>query len=132
MKIAIPTTNGILDPHFGHCTHFSIVETDGTRVTGSSELDPPEHRPGSYPAWLASRGVTDVIAGGIGHKAIAHFQEVGINVFAGAPESGAEELATGLLEGSIAFTENYCDHGGQHHSHAHHGKGSGACRGHHH
>ena len=36
---------------------------------------PPEHRPGVYPRWVAALGVTDVIAGGIGQRAIDLFNE---------------------------------------------------------
>jgi predicted Fe-Mo cluster-binding NifX family protein len=59
---------------------------------------------------LAEKGVTDVLAGGMGHKAIQIFNYNNVNVFVGAPQIAAEELVQGYLEKTIEFTANYCDH----------------------
>ncbi len=55
MKIAIPTVDGVLCPHFGHCQQFAIVNVDPeTKSIKSSEmLTPPPHEPGVLPAWLS-------------------------------------------------------------------------------
>ena len=53
---------------------------------------PPAHEPGLYPRWVASFGVTDVIAGGMGQKAIDFFNQQNINVFVGAPVKGEKEI----------------------------------------
>ena len=84
-RIALPVEDGILCAHFGHCKAFAIVTIVDNEITETKELTPPEHRPGSYPRWIASLGVTDVIAGGMGQKAIQLFQKNNINVFVGAP-----------------------------------------------
>lgn len=107
---AIPLENGVLCRHFGHCQAFAIVETSGGKITKISEAIPPEHVPGLYPRWVAGFGVTDVIAGGMGQKAIALFNEQNINAFVGAPVGTARELVEDFLNNRLELSANYCDH----------------------
>lgn len=116
-KIAIPMESGKLSTHFGHCEYFAIVEVKENRIARVSKELPPEHKPGVYPRWVASFGVTDVIAGGIGQKAIDLFNEEGVNVFVGAPVKGAEEIVNEFLAGELTLSANYCKHDGDDHSH---------------
>jgi len=53
-RIAIPTANGHICAHFGHCEAFTVVETEDGKVTSSYFADPPEHQPGTYPKFLVS------------------------------------------------------------------------------
>lgn len=62
------------------------------------------------PAWLAKKGVTDVIAGGMGQKAINLFNQQKINVFVGAQLKGYNELARDLSLDRLAEGANHCDH----------------------
>lgn len=109
-KIAIPLENGMLCSHFGHCQKFAIIETKETEVMGVSFVTPPPHEPGLLPAWLGENGVTDVIAGGIGQKAINLFNLQKINVFAGAQIKSYSELANDLMNNTLEAGANYCDH----------------------
>jgi predicted Fe-Mo cluster-binding NifX family protein len=110
-KIAIPVDeNGILDGHFGHCKFFILYDIEGKSIVAEDKVVPPPHEPGILPKWLAKRGVSDIVAGGMGLKAIQIFNDNKVNVFVGAPKLAAKELATGFLEQSIEFTANYCDH----------------------
>lgn len=110
-KIAIPVDeNGILDGHFGHCKFFALLDIEGENIVSEERVVPPPHEPGVLPKWLAEKGTTDVLAGGMGHKAIQIFNYNNVNVFVGAPKLPAKELANGFLEKSIEFTANYCDH----------------------
>uniref|UniRef100_UPI0032163772 NifB/NifX family molybdenum-iron cluster-binding protein n=1 Tax=uncultured Draconibacterium sp. TaxID=1573823 RepID=UPI0032163772 len=110
-KIAIPVDeNGILDGHFGHCKFFALLDIEGDNIVSEERVVPPPHEPGVLPKWLAEKGATDVLAGGMGHKAIQIFNYNNVNVFVGAPKLPAQELATGFLEKSIEFSANYCDH----------------------
>ncbi len=109
-KIAIPTSNGLLDEHFGHCRHFSILEVHDNSIVDSLLVDAPPHEPGLLPPWLAERGVTDIIAGGMGQRAIQLFNQHKVNVFVGAPSISPQELVEGFLNKSLKFSENYCDH----------------------
>lgn len=110
-KIAIPVNEtGILDAHFGHCKYFAILDVNEGNIISEEMITPPPHEPGVLPRWLAEQGVTDVLAGGMGQKAIQIFNYNNVNVFVGAPKQSAKELVQGYLESSIAFTANYCDH----------------------
>lgn len=110
-KIAVPVDeNGVLDAHFGHCKYFALVETKENSIISQNLVTPPPHEPGVIPRWIAEQGVTDVLAGGMGQKAIQIFNYNNVNVFVGAPKQTAKELAQGFLDSSIEFTANYCDH----------------------
>lgn len=110
-KIAIPIDeNGVLDGHFGHCKFFAVLDIEGGKIVAKENLTPPPHEPGVLPKWLADKGVSDVLAGGMGHKAIQIFNYNNVNVFVGAPKILAKELALGFIEKTIEFTANYCDH----------------------
>jgi predicted Fe-Mo cluster-binding NifX family protein len=109
-KIAIPTSAGVLDGHFGHCKQFAMVEVENQEIKSIYYLDAPPHQPGLLPPWLAERGATDIIAGGMGQRAIALFNETGVNVFVGAPALSPEDLVNGFLKETLSFSANYCDH----------------------
>jgi len=108
--IAVPTTNGILDAHFGHCAQFAMVEVENDKIGEIKLLDAPPHKPGLLPPWLAERGATDIIAGGMGQRAIDLFNEQGVNVFVGAPKTEVKDVVEGFLNKSLDFSANYCDH----------------------
>ncbi len=110
-KIAIPLENEVLSVHFGHCQKFAIVQVDNNKIVDVHELTPPDHVPGLYPPWLARYGVTDVIAGGIGQKAIAMFNQNNINVFVGAPFKSAEELVNDFINNKLELSANLCKPG---------------------
>jgi predicted Fe-Mo cluster-binding NifX family protein len=109
-KIAVPVANNSLSTHFGHAEHFMVFTTDGSQITGHETHSPPPHQPGTYPRWLASLGVTDIIAGGMGQRAIDIFLENGINVYTGVNVATPEELVTQLLNGTLVAGVNLCDH----------------------
>jgi predicted Fe-Mo cluster-binding NifX family protein len=108
--IAVPTSNGKLDGHFGHCKQFAMIEVDEHTIKEIKYLDAPPHQPGLLPPWLAERGATDIIAGGMGQRAIDLFNNRGVNVFVGAPALSPEELVQGFLQNTLNFSANYCDH----------------------
>ncbi len=108
--IAIPLENGLLCEHFGHCESFAIVSIENNEIVEIKNIVPPEHIPGLYPKWVAQFGVTDVIAGGMGQKAINLFNEQKINAFVGAPVKTAEELTKDFIENKLSLSANYCDH----------------------
>jgi predicted Fe-Mo cluster-binding NifX family protein len=109
-RIAVPTENGRLCAHFGHCQSFSIFDVEDHSISNEISLVPPPHEPGILPAWIARQQVTDVIAGGMGQRAIQLFNGQRINVFVGAPMKTPRELAQELLDGTLDAGANYCDH----------------------
>jgi predicted Fe-Mo cluster-binding NifX family protein len=112
MKIAIPLANGLLCQHFGHCEQFAFfdVSPEGSQVLASTSLTPPEHAPGLLPRWLREQGAEVVIAGGMGSRAQALFQQTGIRVVTGAPSLPAERIVRDFLAGALVTGDNACDH----------------------
>ena len=123
-RIAIPMFDNLLSEHFGHCQAFAFVDVENNSITEITTMDPPEHTPGSFPKWVAANGATDVIAGGIGSKAISFFNELGVNVFVGATVDTPQNLVTQFLTDELKLDANYCNHDDEHrhgygHSHSH-------------
>lgn len=110
--IAIPTVNGALSMHFGHSESFAFVDMDSE--TGSvRSIDyrtPPPHEPGVLPRWLSEQGADTVIAGGMGRRARALFEQQGIGVVVGARGGSPENLAAQYVAGTLTTGENVCDH----------------------
>ncbi len=52
---AVPTNNGKLCAHFGHCEQFAVIETEDQKILNIEYLKPPVHEPGTYPRFLAER-----------------------------------------------------------------------------
>ena len=109
-KIAIPVSKGCLSPHFGHCEIFYIYEVENNKILNEIFLSSPPHEPGLFPKWLRENGVTDIIAGGMGHRAINLFHHYNINVFVGAPQKEPKQILNEFLKGTLILSENYCDH----------------------
>ncbi|MCU0610926.1 MAG: NifB/NifX family molybdenum-iron cluster-binding protein [Candidatus Eisenbacteria bacterium] len=112
MRIAIPIADGRLCVHFGHCAQFALIDADAATkaIQKRTDLDAPPHQPGLLPPWLAERGVTVVIAGGMGGRAQGLFAQHGIKVEIGAPCETPERLVTDYLAGALKTGDNLCDH----------------------
>ena len=112
MRIAIPLANGKLSMHFGHCAHFALVDVDATgkKILKREDIEAPPHEPGLLPPWLAERGVTIIIAGGMGQRAQDLFTEQGITVLVGAIAESPENLVADFLGGTLQTGANVCDH----------------------
>ena len=112
MKYAVPVTDGELAAHFGHCQHFAIFDVDNTGKTIlKKELaDSPGHQPGMLPVWLADKGVSVVIAGGMGSRAVDIFTENNIQVIIGAIQTDPEKAVLDYIAGQLATGSNVCDH----------------------
>jgi len=112
MKIAIPTVNGVLCPHFGHCQEFALVNVDDEKKTieDVTMVSPPNHEPGVLPQWLAQQGANLVISGGMGQRAIALFNQANIKVISGAAPQKPEEVVNAFLNDTLQTDNNLCDH----------------------
>jgi len=112
IRFAIPTSDGLLCPHFGHCQEFTLVDVDpaSKRVLGLTTVPAPEHEPGLLPAWLADKGAGFIIAGGMGSRAQQLFAEQGVTVVTGAAPAEPETVVRQFLEGALVTGENACDH----------------------
>lgn len=112
VRIAIPMANGKLSMHFGHCESFALIDVDMEEkvILERKDVDAPPHQPGMLPSWLAERGASMIIAGGMGQRAQGLFSQYGIEVVVGATGETPEHLVSGYLAGTLRFGENICDH----------------------
>ena len=119
-KIAIPTCEGKLWPHFGKAPQVTIVTIENRQIKESQTLEAPEHEHGAMPRFIAAQGCTDVLCGGLGPGAVNMLNQMGIQVHAGAPELPIDGLLRQYLGGEIVYGDGSCHHdgcGGHHHSH---------------
>ncbi len=110
MKIALPTANGQLAMHFGHCEIFLIADIENKKIVKKEELVPPPHEPGVLPKWLGDLKVNVIIAGGMGVRAQDLFAANNIKVIVGVSASPVEELIESYLNDSLETGSNVCDH----------------------
>lgn len=112
MKIAIPMAGGKLSLHFGHCEKFSLVEVDESqkRIIRQEEIEAPPHEPGLLPRFLAGKGASVIISGGMGQRAQALFAQQGIKVVVGAPAETPGKIVENYLAGTLSTGDNVCDH----------------------
>lgn len=123
MKIAIPTENGKLCSHFGHCESFTFAEVNPeTKEILNIENKVPEEGISCQSAgWISEQGANIVLAGGMGGRPLAIFNQNGVKVVTGCPELEVEEVVNAYLNSTLATGENSC--GGEHshcHNHEHH------------
>jgi predicted Fe-Mo cluster-binding NifX family protein len=112
MRIAIPVSDGHLDPHFGHCRYFALVDVEPVDkvITETTMVEAPPHEPGALPAWLTAKGANLILAGGMGSRAIQLFKTEGIEVIVGAPKLDPQSLVMAYFAGEIGDRANACDH----------------------
>ncbi len=107
---AVPTENGKLCAHFGHCDKFAIVETEDQKVVKEEFITPPVHQPGVYPQFLAQKGVSVIISGGMGQKAQQLFTQNNIEVCMGVAAESPSKLVEQYLDDKLKTGDNLCDH----------------------
>ena len=130
MKIVVPSAEGKLCGHFGHCESFTFVDVDIEKkeIISVENRVPEEGISCQSASWIAAQGANVVLAGGMGGRPANIFSESGVLVIAGCPELPIEELVMAFLAGNLITGENSC--GGEHHHCAGHAHGH-HCGGHH-
>ncbi|MCQ2227872.1 MAG: NifB/NifX family molybdenum-iron cluster-binding protein [Bacteroidales bacterium] len=112
MKIAIPTRDGLVDSHFGHCAYYTIVEIDNNRtIVATSTLSSPEGCgcKSNIANQMQEMGITLMLAGNIGEGAINKLSSCGIDVIKGC-QGDVMKLANDYLAGNIKDNPQVCDH----------------------
>ena len=121
MKIAIPTQNNKVDDHFGHCEYFTVFTTDEKNQIISQEIVPSLQGCGcksNIASILAEKGVSLMLAGGIGQGAVNVLANAGIEVIRGCSGDVAQ-LAKEFSQGNVEDSGETCEH------HHHHEGGEG-------
>ena len=125
--IAVPSCapGGIdaqIGDHFGQCDLFTLVEIDDGKVTKVDALPGVSHQHGGCMVpvdLLSNRGVTILIAGGMGMRPLMGFNQVGIDVYQKGGAARVGQAIDAFLSGSLArfSPESSCgshDEGGCH------------------
>jgi ATP-binding protein involved in chromosome partitioning len=112
MKFAIPTAQGKLCQHFGHCESFTFIEADEKTKTiiKTESIKGPDHAPGIIPPWIAKQGANIILTGGMGIKAQELFTQAGVKVITGVPCESPQKIVMDYLNGTLVTGSNTCDH----------------------
>jgi len=108
-KIAVPTDDGEVSAHFGHCSQFTIYKTKDSEVEEKEIIENPGHKPGFLPKFLAEKDIDFVLAGGMGSRAINLFNNEDIEVLTGV-KGDIDKCINEYLSGNLATIDNVCDH----------------------
>jgi predicted Fe-Mo cluster-binding NifX family protein len=121
MRVAVSADdkNGldsVVSPHFGRCPHYILVDVDGREVKDILAVDNPyygQHAPGRVPGFINSQSVHVMLTGGMGGRAIAFFEQYGIEAVTGAAGTvrhALEQYLGGALRGAAPCRESV-EHG---------------------
>jgi predicted Fe-Mo cluster-binding NifX family protein len=110
-RIAIPVNGNQLSPHFGHCEKFGIFDIEDNRLVSETLVPAPPHEPGLLPKWLAAKGVNEIIAGGMGQRAIQLFEQHNVTVNLGVRAQGDyQSIVDQYIRQTLETGDNSCDH----------------------
>jgi predicted Fe-Mo cluster-binding NifX family protein len=113
MKIAIATESGNVAQHFGRCMEYTIVDVIDKKITNQMTLPNPGHEPGAIPKFLNSKGCNLIIAGGMGRRAQAFFEEFNIEWIIGATGK-VNNVIEEYINDTLVAGESSCTHGEGH------------------
>jgi predicted Fe-Mo cluster-binding NifX family protein len=116
MKIALPSRDGMIDGHFGHCEYFTVVTIEDDKIIEEDRLDPPEGcgcKSNIVPV-MAQMGISVMLAGNMGQGAVNILGAHGIQVIrgcSGTPKNAVEQWIAGQVQDTGQACE---DHGSCH------------------
>ena len=111
MKIALPTRNGYIDNHFGHCEYFTVFTIDDVNkeILGSETVKSPEGCgcKSNIAQVLSNMGVNLMLAGNMGDGAVNVLHNSGIEVVRGC-NGDVKAVAINYLNGKIEDSGDSC------------------------
>ena len=110
MRVAISTEGEYVSAHFGRCPCFTLVDIESGKVITRTEVTNPGHQPGAIPQFLHQHGVNCIIAGGMGARATAFFEEFRIQTIVGV-SGKIDEVVERLAQGALTGGESLCKPG---------------------
>ena len=79
--------DGVVAPHFGRCPYYVLVDFEGREVVSVKAVSNPFYSqrasPGQVPAFIRDQGANVMLAGGMGGRAMAFFEQFGIEAVTG-------------------------------------------------
>ena len=111
MKIAIPSVlpGGLeaqVGAHFGHCDCYTLVDVEDGAVVKSEVIPSCAHE---------DRGVTVLLAGGMGMRPLMGFLQEGVDVYYAAGIETVEKAVAAHIAGELPrFSPNHSCGGGHH------------------
>ncbi|MCI7766973.1 MAG: NifB/NifX family molybdenum-iron cluster-binding protein [Oscillospiraceae bacterium] len=110
MRIAVTYENGMIFQHFGHTEQFKLYDIENGSIVNTQITDTNGQGHGALAGFLADKGVSVLICGGIGGGAQTALAQAGIRVYGGVTGS-ADEAAEAFLNGTLSFNANVqCSH----------------------
>ncbi len=107
MKVAISTDSGYVSAHFGRAPEITIVTIENNKVIEKKILPNPGHSVGSIPQFVSQQGASYMIAGGMGRRAEAFFNNYGIEVIVGIT-GRIDDVIEKILDGTLEGGESLC------------------------
>ncbi len=111
MKIAVPTKEGVVDDHFGHCSYYTVFTVNNGKVTLKEILPSPQGCGCKSGIVLVLRriGVKVMLAGNIGNGALNVLMSNGIEVLRGC-RGDVDGLVAAYLAGEVKDNAAACEH----------------------
>ena len=111
-KLAIPTREGRVDDHFGHCDHYSVFTIDDNKQVVSTErLDSPQGCgcKSNIASVMQQMGITMMLAGNMGMGAFNKLSAHGISVIRGC-KGDINDALKAYLDGKLTDSAASCAH----------------------
>jgi predicted Fe-Mo cluster-binding NifX family protein len=102
--------------HFGRCPYYVLVDVADGEIQSVEAIANPyygQHQPGQVPSLIREQNADVMLTGGMGGRAVAFFQEYGIEPVTGAEGSVGQAVAAylaGELKGAPPCNESV-EHG---------------------
>lgn len=97
--------------HFGRAHEFTFITIEDGKVVDKQVLPNPGHTVGSIPQFVNQHGAKYMIAGGMGRRAEAFFNQYGIEVIVGI-QGSIDDVVKKIIDGTLEGGESLCAPGG--------------------
>ena len=111
MKIAVPTRDGMIDDHFGHCAYYTIFDVENNEIVSTSRLQSPQGCgcKSGIAADMEAMGISVMLAGNMGEGAKNKLESHNIKVVRGC-RGNIEMVVRAYLIGLIKDSGEGCSH----------------------
>jgi predicted Fe-Mo cluster-binding NifX family protein len=99
--------DSVVSPHFGRCPYFTLVDVEADEIKATQAVPNPyygKHQPGQVPDFICSQQADVMLTGGMGGRAVAFFEQYGIQAATGASGIVRDAVAQ-YLEGQLQGVE---------------------------